>query len=140
MADVTVTTAQVRAIEPENSTLLNCIAGGTITEGQAVYMSTSTGKVLAADGSAASTAQVVGIALNAASSGQAVAVIKEGKVAGFTLSGSYWDPIYLSNTDSGVLGTTAGAVSVVVGRVWSVNDGSGTKVLYVSCNYLSTYS
>ncbi len=85
------------------------------------------------DGSAAGTARVMGIALNAAGVGQAVSVILQGHIEGFALSGVAYDaPVYLSDNNSGILGDAAGTVSVVVGRVMPLSDKSLSKVLYVN--------
>lgn len=134
MADIVVTTAEVRRVEPSNDVVVNHIAGAAITAGMAVVMDATTGRVSGGDGSATGTAQVVGIALNAAAAGQGVAVLMQGKLAGFTLAGNYYTRVYLSDTGSntGTLADAAGTVAVVVGRVWPVTDGSGTKVLMVS--------
>jgi hypothetical protein len=141
MADITVTAAQVRRVASHNDEVHDFTAASTITAGQPVYFVTASGKVAAADGSAADTAQVRGVALNAAAAGETVAVLKRGKLAGFTLtSQNFDDRIYLSNTNTGVLADSAGTVSVVVGRVIRANDSSATKLLYVDTNWLTQYS
>jgi hypothetical protein len=134
MTDIVVTAAQVRRVEASNDVVVNLIAGATITPGMAVILDATTGKVAGADGGATGTAQVIGIALDDAAAGQGVSVLMQGKIAGFTLAGNYYSRVYLSDTGTGtgVLADSAGTVSVVVGRVWPVTDGSGTKLLYVS--------
>lgn len=142
MADIVVTAAQVRRVESSNDIVLNLIAGGTVTEGMAVIMDATTGKMSGADGGATGTAQVVGIALNAAAAGQALAVLAYGKLAGFTLAGNYYSRVYLSDTGTnvGVLADAAGTVPVTIGRVWPVTDGSGVKLLFVQTNFLAQYT
>lgn len=131
MADLTVTAAQVRRVAAHNDKVRDFIASTAVTAGQPVYIVTATGKVAAADASAASTAQVRGLALNAAAANEPVAVLIEGAVAGFTLtSQNYDDRIYLSDTNTGILADSAGTVSIVVGRVIRANDGAGTKLIY----------
>jgi hypothetical protein len=134
MTDIVVTAASVRRVEASNDVVVNLTAGATLTAGMAVILNATTGKAVGADGGATGTAQVIGIALDAASSGQGVSVLMQGKVAGFTLAGDYYTRVYLSDTgtNTGTLADSAGTVSVVVGRVWPVTDGSGTKLLYVS--------
>jgi predicted RecA/RadA family phage recombinase len=134
MADIAVTAANVAASSPDrNGTVINSyIAASAITAGQVVYLDTS-GNVAPADGSAAGTAgTTVGIALKTVGAGQAVDVLKRGRVAGFTLtSQAYGALIYLSDTNTGILGDAAGTVSVVVGRVDAISDAARTKVLEV---------
>lgn len=140
MADITVTAAQVRRVYPDRDECYTFIAGAAITAGAAVYMDTTLGTLKLADGSATGTAQVVGIALEAAAIGEPVAVLVRGFLAGFTLAGDYFSRVYLSNTDAGILGDAAGAVSVVVGRVMAAADNTPTKLLFVQTNYLAQYT
>ena len=125
MADIVVTAAQVAQIYTR-------IAGVAITAGKPVYQVAATGLLALSDGSAAGTAVVHGIALETKGIGQAVSVLKRGHCAGFTLAGNYGTAVYLSDTDSGILGDGAGTVSVVVGRVIALPDSAVTKVLYVN--------
>lgn len=107
------------------------IAAVAITKGAAVYVNTS-GKAALADASAAGTAAAIGIALSTVSAGQPVEVLTRGLMAGFTLtSQAYGAVIYLSDTDTGLLGDAAGTVSKAMGRVWPSTDGTLTKVLFV---------
>lgn len=88
MADLTITAANV--LRPDTLSVIDSqhIAGGTITQGQPVYMDTSdSNKLKAARANAATTDYVFGIALNAASSGQHVTVLREGNITiGATLT------------------------------------------------------
>lgn len=76
MADLSITAANVVGQGADRETL---IAGGTITAGMAVRKNTSNQIVAASDDSAAN-ANVYGIALNGASSGQPVEVQKSGNI------------------------------------------------------------
>lgn len=76
MADLTITKANV--IKGANSTVVNGIAGATITAGQAVYEDTTdSGKIKLADanGATALIATCKGIALNDALAGQPISYI-----------------------------------------------------------------
>ncbi len=136
MANLTVTAAQVRRVYPDRDEAYDVTASTAVTAGQAVYCVTATGKYAAADGSAAGTAQVRGLALNDAAAGETFTMLVRGVVAGFTLSSQNFDDrIYLSDTDSGILADSAGTVSIVVGRVVRANDSSATKLLYFFTHY-----
>lgn len=75
-ADLSVTAASVVPGSKAKTTVYT--AGATITAGQAVYFDSSAGTVKLADANAsATTAAVIGIAANGASSGQPVSVITE---------------------------------------------------------------
>lgn len=134
MGDITVTAAQVAAIDPLKAEILPFVAGATITAGQIVYLA-STGLVGLADANGSGTIQARGIALNGGGSGQAIDVLKRGRVAGFTVSGMAYDAIaYLSNT-AGALATSAGGTTVVCGRVVPMSEKDLTKVLYADFRY-----
>jgi hypothetical protein len=133
MADIVVTAAKVAVIFPEKAEIMDMIAAEAITKGEAVYQTTA-GKAAASGGASAGVAQFVGIALNKASAGMAVSVLKKGLVAGFTLtSQAYGAPIYLSAT-AGSLADAAATVATVVGRVFPLTDKDLTKALYVESN------
>lgn len=136
MADITVTAAQVRRVYPDRDEAYDVTASSAVTAGQPVYAVTGTGKYAAADGSAAGTAQVRGLALNDAAAGESFTMLVRGVVAGFTLtSQNFDDRIYLSDTNTGILADSAGTVSIVVGRVVRANDSSATKLLYFFTHY-----
>lgn len=137
MADITVTAAQVAALFPDRAEIYSFIAAETITAGQAVYF-TSAGKAGVADANASGKQQVRGIALNAASAGSAVDVLKRGAVAGFTL-GTYNTLVYLSD-NAGALADAAGTVSAPVGRIVGLSDSALTKALYVDLNWTAVYA
>ena len=139
MADIVVTAAQVKRVYAENDVVRDYIVGTAVTAGVPVYVVTSTGKIAPADGSAASTAQVRGVALRDGAAGEVVPVLRRGIVAGFTLAGDFDSRVYLSDT-VGTLGDSAGTVSVIVGRVVRSLDSSATKLLDVDVNLLTQYS
>jgi hypothetical protein len=133
MAVITSTASKVSRSFPEKDLVFDFIAAETIAAGQPVYVN-SAGRAALADASAAGTARVIGIALNAAGVGQAVSVLNRGHLEGFTLSGMAYDAAaYLSDT-TGALDTVNGTVTVIVGRVWPLSDKALTKVLYIDCN------
>lgn len=132
MGDITVTAAQVAPLYPDGekgTIIVSKIAAVTITKGQAVYYLT-TGTCGVADANDAGKQQFRGIALNGGGAGQAIDVLEQGFVAGFTLTGNADTIIYLSDT-AGALGDANGTMNVKVGRVQCLSDKSLTKVLYV---------
>lgn len=136
MADIALTAAKIGRAHPDTDEVFPAIAGAAITAGQVVYFNTTTGKLAVADGSAAGTAQVRGIALNAAAAGEPVTVLKRGFIEGFTLAGDYDSAAYLSDT-AGALADAAGTVAVTVGRVARLGQ---KKVLYVDCDWRTAFS
>ena len=129
MANVAVTAAQVGRVDPSQDVVRPGIAGESITAGQLVYLK-SDGKFWLADGSETGTAQVRGMALNAAGANQALNVLVKGLVYGFTLTSLAYDQrVYLSDT-AGAVNDTNGTVTVPVARVWPMSDADLTKVLY----------
>lgn len=140
MADIALTAAQVRPIDPVESEIIDLIASVAITKGQVVYIDTA-GKAAIADGSAAGTAQARGIALESVGAGQVVSVLKRGRLAGFTVSGLNGDArLYLSAT-AGALADAAAVVAVTCGRVVVMNDGPTlTKVAYFDFDWLTQHA
>ena len=139
MADLTVTAAKVAAIDPLQAEIFSMIAAETITAGLAVYQTTS-GTCGIADANVANKQQIRGIALNGGGAGQAIDVMKVGRIAGFTLtSQTYDDPIYLSDT-AGALADAAGTLTVPCGLVVPMADKDLTKVLYLDCRWGADYS
>ena len=133
MGDIALTAAKIAVVDPDKAVIDTYIAGVAITAGQFVYGIVSSGKVGLADEDASAEASwVVGMALAAAAAGQAVDVVRRGKVHGFTLSGhAYWLPCSLSNTAGALLDT--GAATNIVARVVPLSDADLTKVLEVNC-------
>jgi hypothetical protein len=111
-------------------------AAAAITAGQAVYK-LAAGTVGVADANGSSTQQYRGIALNAASAGEACQVAYFGPVEGFTLAGNVDTLVYLSDT-AGELADSAGTMTVPVGRVDMRDDG--TKFLFTDVNWLAAWS
>lgn len=133
MSDITVTASKVGLVFPEKSIVRDYIATETITAGQAVYFLT-TGKVGVADANASGKQRVCGIALNGGGAGQAISVLHEGEIAGFTLSGNADTLVYLSDT-AGALADAAGTMQMAIGRVKCLSDANLTKVLYVQADW-----
>lgn len=133
MADIALTAAKIAVVDPDNALIDTYIAGATITAGQFLYGIVSSGKVGLADEDASAEASwVLGMALNSAVAGQAVQVLRRGKVYGFTLSSlAYWLPCSLSTTAGALLDT--GATTNIVARVVPLSDADLTKVLEVNC-------
>lgn len=79
MADLTITAASVAA--GANAALVNqYLAGATITQGQAVYVDSTTNTVKLADADALASSAATGIALNAASAGQPITYQRYGNI------------------------------------------------------------
>jgi hypothetical protein len=76
MADLSVTAANVQP--GTDGQIVYATAGGTITAGQLLQQNTTTKLVTVADKSTAAGAQVLGVALNGASSGQTVGIQTSG--------------------------------------------------------------
>lgn len=101
MADLTITAANV--VADSTATVVDAVAGASITPGQVVYRDGSTGTVKLADNDSGTAAarSPYGIALNSASSGQPIAVLTKGPITiGATVAAS---GIYvLSSTAGGI--------------------------------------
>lgn len=138
MSDITVTAAKVALVDPIKATVRSYIATETITAGQAVYILT-TGKVGVADANAAGKQQFRGIALNGGGAGQAIDVVHDGEVTGFTLSGNADTMLYLSDT-AGALADSAGTMTVVCGRVECLADKDLTKVARIFVQWEAAWS
>lgn len=133
MTAIALTAALIKVVFPEKAKIFDMIAAVTITAGQAVYQN-SAGKAALADCNAGSGAeQVRGIALNGGGAGQAISVLVEGHVAGYTLAGAYDSFAYLSATAGGLDDAPGATNTVIVGRVVALSNSSLTKVLYVDC-------
>lgn len=139
MADLTVTAAQVAAVFPNDARIRSKIAVESLTRGDAVYYTTA-GKAGKADANVAGKQQFRGIALETVGSGQAVDVLEDGEVYGFTLSGVNHDAlIYLSDT-AGKLADAAGTMTVQVGRVAGLSDADITKTIRVFADPMRQWS
>lgn len=132
MTDLTITAANV--VPGANANIVHGTAGASITAGQAVYLDrASTGKWQLADTDSATAAvrAAHGIALNAAGSGQPIAVITDGDVTiGATIAAGV--AYYLSGTPGGicpVADVAQGDYPLIVGM------GKSTTVLAVKIVY-----
>lgn len=139
MADIALTSAQVRPINPDEAEFHNAMAGEALTKGDIVYFDTA-GKAKKADGSAAGTANARGVALETVGSGQAVSILKRGLCAGYTVSALNADvQVFISDT-AAKLADAAGTVAVPAGRVAIMLDKDNTKVVYFDFDWLTAYS
>ena len=108
-----ITAGRVEVIESHDQTTLTC--GIDITAGWPVYADAS-GNWAIATGADAAHSTGIHIAAKSAKKGEALTAIRAGRMDGFDVSAlAYNAPIYVS--DAGTVATTAGTVSVVVGRV-----------------------
>lgn len=139
MADITVTASRVGLLYPSKADVRSYIAAETITKGQAVYITTA-GKVGVADANAAGKQQFRGIALNGGGAGQAIEVVHEGELAGFTVSGlNVGVLVYLSDT-AGALADAAGTMTVAAGRVVATSDKDATKAVRIMTNWMADWA
>lgn len=129
MAEITFTAAQIAPVDATKCVIRSYLAGETISKGQAVYI-LDAGTIGLADSDAAGKHQFRGIALNGGAAGQAVEVLQEGEIYGFTLAGVADSLAYLSDT-AGKIDTAVCVNDIKVGRVVCLTDGSLTKVLRV---------
>lgn len=140
MADIALTTAQVRAINPDNAEFFNCLAAVALTKGDIVYFNTS-GKADLADGSAAGTANARGVVMDDVGVDAVVSILKRGLCAGFTVSSLNADvQVFISDT-ARKLADAAGTVTVPAGRVQIMLDNPDlTKVIYFDFDWLTAYA
>lgn len=139
--ELTVTATQVSLIYPDKAEVKDMIAAETITAGEAVYQ-TAAGLAGVADANSSGKQQFRGIALKTAAAGRVVPVLKKGHVAGFTVSSTNCDSaLYLSDT-AGDIATSAGTLSVQVGRVTAMPDSASapTRVVYIEADWLRTWA
>jgi len=137
MADITVTAAKVAA-EFDDAEIRAVVLASTTTAGQALYL-TSSGTYGLADANDSGLEQFRGIALEAGGAGQGVSMLRRGEVAGYTLAGAHDDVIYLSDT-SGALSTTAGTMTVQVGRLVCLTNADKTKLIYIDADMQREWS
>jgi hypothetical protein len=135
MANLELVTANAVRIVGIPTTQYTYPAEEAVTAGQAVRLSTTTGKLTKANGTTTAEARVKGIATRTPEAvGLGVTILRRGFLDGFDLSSLAYDaPVYLSDTD-GRLADGAGTVSVVVGRVvpgFAVGLNSPDKILEV---------
>ena len=88
------------------------------------------GKADLASAAVAGTAGARGIAMKTVAAGEALTVVTEGEIEGFTITQDYDAPLFVSDT-AGALADAAGTTSVAVGNVSALSDKDLTKILYV---------
>jgi hypothetical protein len=131
MADLSITASAV--LPGADATLENGTAGATITAGQRVYLDTATGRYELADADAATTLErrTRGIALNGASDGQPLRILRAGDLtmnAVLTAGVTY----YGSPTPGGI----APRADVLTGdHVEIIGVAKSTTVLAVALQY-----
>lgn len=142
MADIALLTGATGAepIWPEKATIVSGVANEALTQGAATYMA-STGKYGAARAGTAGKQQFRGIALQACGAAQGTSILQRGAIGGFDVSGLAYDAlVYLSDTAGGLLSTTAGTMTVPVGRVVPMSDASLTKVIFIDVSLLAQWA
>ena len=132
MTAIALTAAQIGVVFPAQAEIYNVIAAAAITKGQALYQTTA-GTYGVAQADTIAKRQFRGIALEAASAGEALSMLKRGVLAGYTLA-TYEDEVYLSDT-AGALDTAPGSLLVKCGRIISLADPALTEVLYVEADW-----
>ena len=133
MTAITVTAAKVAVVFPEQAEKYNVTVAEDITEGQALYQTVS-GTFGLAEADVLAKRQFRGVALESGHTGEAISMLKQGILAGYTLA-TYEDEVYLSDT-AGAFDTAPGTLVVKCGRVMSLADPSLTEVLYVEADWL----
>jgi hypothetical protein len=121
-----------RDIRPTNEFLaypFTLAAGVSVQKGQVLALNTA-GRAVLADASVGQPQALVGIALDKSRrAGDRVSVLVYGPVSGYDGAPNPGLPVYLSDT-AGEVGDGAGAVSLVLGRVWPDDDESGEDVIF----------
>lgn len=138
MTDIALTAAKIGAVY-DTAEIIDMIAAAAITKGQAVYQTTS-GTVGVADANDSGKEQFRGIALEAASIGKVVPVLKRGHIYGFTLTSQTHDDQLLLSDTPGVIADSNGTMTVPVGRVVALPDSSLTKVAYIEADWATQWS
>lgn len=129
MADLTRTEAAVAVVFPLKAQIHTGIAAEAVEKGQVLYI-LAAGTWGIADANAAGKQQARGIALQSVGAGQALSVLKEGHVAGFTITQDGDSQLFLSDT-AGAIADAAGTMTVPIGRVVTITDKAATKVAYL---------
>lgn len=100
MADLTITAANV-AKGTNAAVVSSYLAGASITAGQSVYLDSATNTIKLADADALASSAAVGVALNAASSGQPITYQRSGNITiGATVAVGV--AYYVSTTAGGI--------------------------------------
>jgi hypothetical protein len=121
MADIAKGSAGIRpAGIPERQRTLQLAE--SCAAGDAVRLDTANGRITKANTTSAAEARFYGILLEGGIAGEWRTVVRRGLIAGFDLGGLAYDAdVHLGRTDGAIADTadaTAGAVNVVVGRVF----------------------
>ena len=139
MTDFALTAAQIAAVRPEEAEIVQKTAAETITAGQSLFQDTN-GKVQLADANAAGERQTRYLALAGGAAGQTIACLRRGAVFGFTITQAYDSTVYQSDT-TGVLGDSAGTVTVPVGLIEGIDQGGTvTKVIFFNPRYRADFT
>lgn len=86
--------------------------------GAVLRIDPTTGRLTPSRATTAPNGRIYGIAEKSKKAGYGVNVIRAGILAGWDFTAlNFDDPVYLSDTAGGVLSTTAGTVSIVLGRI-----------------------
>jgi CO dehydrogenase/acetyl-CoA synthase epsilon subunit len=131
MAAVAKTIARIALVDPLKAIVKSYIANEAIDAGEAVSIVAASGNAQLCDANAAGTEQFRGIALNSVGAGQAVDVVEDGEVYGFTLAGNYDTLVYVGDTAGGLDTVASTTKTVAAGRVVPLADKDQTKVLRV---------
>lgn len=78
MSAISITASAVLPVTTSNPNVISGIAGAAITQGQPIYLDSATNTLKLADANDAAAYQVVGVSINAASSGQKVSYQSSG--------------------------------------------------------------
>lgn len=133
MADLSVVAAQISPVFPDfgHCEIYNVVLAEAVTKGQILYQTTSGTFGVATAGTGAKD-EPRGVALEAGAAGQVISMLVRGMLYGVTLTGLNADALlYLSASAGGLFATDI--VAEKVGRIWSLNDPSKTKVVFVDC-------
>jgi hypothetical protein len=134
MGDYTITVGDVVAVKIESQ--ITAPANEAITKGDVVRYNTTTGMLTPANATTDAEARAVGIAITAATqANETITVVRRGllDLGDIFTSANYDDDVYLSDTD-GVMATTAGSATVIIGQVVPAWTGTTPdKLLWVDC-------
>lgn len=101
-----------------------------VTAGQPVSINSS-GLGQVCDSATSGTYQFKGIALSTGAIGDTISILERGEISGFALGSVAYDALIYVN-DTGILGTTAGTHTIVIGRVVNLTDAPNyTKLIDV---------
>ena len=132
MAAITRTKRLVSICFPDKAVKFTFIAGETIERGQPVMLNATTKRVMLADANDTARDALLGIALDDAGAGEAVAVLKEGHVYGYTLAGDVGSFAYVGDSVGELADAASASLVLPVGMVIPLSDKPDlTKVLYV---------